>query len=275
MCRGTAETPGTADGAGVPVSGRPGRCLARLVGRYAYNAGMDRPAKHGQPMAGAAAGGCRGSPEGAAGDPGTGPRFRLSWTGCPRARHHAGVDVAELVLKYVQALVWPCVTLALVFVWRDRIADAIQRLQRVETPAGAVEFATDARDVRDRAEAVARSGPGPVGPGVQPLPREIPASWGGPPATPDDVTGEPSGSQPHDDGPSEPEPREQEPGVRRTTPEEKPGGERPGVWPQTRQRTRLVPGAPGRWEGCRDVAARRRSRTRSSCGWPSLSPRRS
>ncbi|MEU6245157.1 hypothetical protein [Streptomyces sp. NPDC047024] len=65
------------------------------------------------------------------------------------------MDVAELVLKYIQVLIWPSVTLALFWAWRERVGEAIGRLSRVETPAGALEFQNEVRRVRDRAEAAA------------------------------------------------------------------------------------------------------------------------
>ncbi|WP_436738035.1 hypothetical protein [Streptomyces sp. BBFR102] len=60
--------------------------------------------------------------------------------------------IAELVLKYLDALVWPVVTLALVWMVRAQIQQAFGRLTRVETPAGTLEFEAAARAVRDEAD---------------------------------------------------------------------------------------------------------------------------
>ncbi|MEU5715638.1 hypothetical protein AB0G71_07565 [Streptomyces sp. NPDC020403] len=61
------------------------------------------------------------------------------------------MEIAELVLKYVEALVWPLVTVALVYGLRAHIKDAFGRLTRLETPAGSLEFAVEARELRDEA----------------------------------------------------------------------------------------------------------------------------
>ncbi|GGR57065.1 hypothetical protein GCM10010236_06450 [Streptomyces eurythermus] len=71
------------------------------------------------------------------------------------------VEIAELVLKYVQALVWPLITLTLVYVLRAHLRDAFARMTRLETPAGSIEFAVEARDVLNQAESVG-DGAGPV-----------------------------------------------------------------------------------------------------------------
>jgi hypothetical protein len=122
--------------------------------------------------------------------------------------HHGRVKIAELVLQYVRALVWPVVTLALVWFLRAQLRAAVARMTRVETPAGAIEFAVEARDVLNQAARAARAGqlsgdgvpvpePVPV-PGQSQQPRggganspwapppspssPPPASYGGPPA---------------------------------------------------------------------------------------------
>lgn len=69
------------------------------------------------------------------------------------------VEVAELVLKYVQALVWPVVTLGLVWGLRSQLRAALTRMTRVETPAGAIEFAAEAREVLDQAQEAADAVP--------------------------------------------------------------------------------------------------------------------
>ncbi|WP_329219228.1 hypothetical protein [Streptomyces microflavus] len=64
------------------------------------------------------------------------------------------MEIAELVLKYVEVLVWPVATVALVWGLRFPIKRAIARLSRLETPAGTLEFAEEARDVREDAEEI-------------------------------------------------------------------------------------------------------------------------
>ncbi|CAL9335217.1 hypothetical protein SUDANB108_00153 [Streptomyces sp. enrichment culture] len=66
--------------------------------------------------------------------------------------HHGTVRIAELVLKYVQALAWPAVTLTVLWFLRAHLRDTIQRMSRVETPVGAIEFAAAARDVLRQSE---------------------------------------------------------------------------------------------------------------------------
>lgn len=82
--------------------------------------------------------------------------------------HHGAVEVAELVLKYVRVLVWPVVTLVLVWSLRAQLRAALTRMTRVETPAGAIEFAAEAREVLDQAQGAADAAP-PALP-VPPLP---------------------------------------------------------------------------------------------------------
>ncbi|XXZ49898.1 hypothetical protein AAGT00_16505 [Streptomyces cavourensis] len=65
------------------------------------------------------------------------------------------MEIAELVLKYVEALVWPLVTIGLIWGLRRHIGGAIGRMTRLETPAGSIEFAMGAREVRDEAEELA------------------------------------------------------------------------------------------------------------------------
>ncbi|MGW1108993.1 hypothetical protein [Streptomyces sp. NPDC002540] len=62
------------------------------------------------------------------------------------------METAELVLEYVKTLVWPVVTVTLVWGLRAHIQYAFTRMTRLETPAGAIEFEADAREVRQNAE---------------------------------------------------------------------------------------------------------------------------
>ncbi|WP_063735237.1 hypothetical protein [Streptomyces sp. RTd22] len=101
------------------------------------------------------------------------------------------MEIAELVLKYIEALVWPAVTVGLVWGLRNHIRDAFGRMTRLETPAGAIEFETQARQVLSQAEEVAiADSPGPYAPGV---PAQAPQPWspypapGGAAPTPDRV----------------------------------------------------------------------------------------
>ncbi|MBF4135605.1 MULTISPECIES: hypothetical protein [Streptomyces] len=60
--------------------------------------------------------------------------------------------IAELVLKYLDTLVWPVVTVVLVWMLRAQIRQAFGRLTRLETPAGTLEFEAEARAVREEAD---------------------------------------------------------------------------------------------------------------------------
>ncbi|TBO59883.1 hypothetical protein EYS09_09700 [Streptomyces kasugaensis] len=66
------------------------------------------------------------------------------------------MEVAELVLKYIQALAWPAVTVGVAWALRSHIQQAFARMTRLETPAGSIEFATDAREMRREAEELAQ-----------------------------------------------------------------------------------------------------------------------
>lgn len=62
------------------------------------------------------------------------------------------MEIAELVLKYIQALSWPIVVLVLIWCLRRHLAGAIARLSRVDTPAGSLEFANAAMAAREISE---------------------------------------------------------------------------------------------------------------------------
>ncbi|MCX5406207.1 hypothetical protein OHA37_20310 [Streptomyces sp. NBC_00335] len=64
------------------------------------------------------------------------------------------MEIAELVLKFVDTLAWPLVALGLAWAWRTNIGRAIGRMTRVETPAGALEFAAEVADIRREAQYV-------------------------------------------------------------------------------------------------------------------------
>jgi hypothetical protein len=57
--------------------------------------------------------------------------------------------------------VWPLITFTLVYVLRAHLREAFARMTRVETPAGSIEFAVEARDVLNHAESAGDSA-GPV-----------------------------------------------------------------------------------------------------------------
>ncbi|MFI0780626.1 hypothetical protein [Streptomyces sp. NPDC021212] len=84
------------------------------------------------------------------------------------------MEIAELVLKYIETLVWPAVTVGLVWGLRGHIREAFTRMTRLETPAGAIEFETQAREVLSLAEEVViADAPVPFAQGV-PTPRPQP-----------------------------------------------------------------------------------------------------
>jgi hypothetical protein len=143
--------------------------------------------------------------------------FGVGRAGRGRCRDHGRVAVAELVLKYIQALAWPLVTLGLAWVLRGQIRGAFARMTRLETPAGAIDFATEVRDVLVQADAAV----GVAGSGGPPLP----VGWGDPNAP---VGGSPYGEYGSADGGSAP----QQPPVPPVPPETQPrGGSAPPVPP--------------------------------------------
>ena len=93
---------------------------------------------------------------------------------------HGQVEIAELVLKYVEALVWPAVTVGLVWGLRSHIREAFARMTRLETPAGAIEFETQAREVLSQAEEAAIATP--PGSLAQGIPQPRPQPWSPHPA---------------------------------------------------------------------------------------------
>ncbi|MEW2704365.1 hypothetical protein AB0948_05010 [Streptomyces koyangensis] len=105
--------------------------------------------------------------------------------------------IAELVLKYLDALVWPVVTVVLVWMVRAQIRQAFGRLTRLETPAGTLEFEAEARAVRDEADDLRAPGeePGRVLPGAV---RTGPGDW-----WPEDLDEEPPPAEDEEPPPAE------------------------------------------------------------------------
>ncbi|MGY1434998.1 hypothetical protein [Streptomyces reniochalinae] len=88
------------------------------------------------------------------------------------------MDVADLVLRYVEAVVWPVVTLVVAWCLRDYLREAFARMTRIETPAGAIEFEAEARQLRELAEQMDRQTPDAQTPPPGPAPYGIPpATW--------------------------------------------------------------------------------------------------
>ncbi|MEU5451925.1 DUF4145 domain-containing protein [Streptomyces californicus] len=67
------------------------------------------------------------------------------------------MDVAKLVLEYVKVLAWPAFAASLLWILRSKIKEVVDRLTRVETPAGSAEFAAAAAHVLDEVEETALS----------------------------------------------------------------------------------------------------------------------
>ena len=87
------------------------------------------------------------------------------------------------MLKYLRVLVWPTVTLAAIWTLRAQLRAAVERMTRVETVAGSIEFAAEARDVLNRAENAAAADQPPAAPynGLLSYP---PQPWQPPPGAP-------------------------------------------------------------------------------------------
>jgi hypothetical protein len=76
--------------------------------------------------------------------------------------HHLGVEIAKIVLAYVEVLTWPVMAVILVYLLRAHLAGLIRRLSLISTPAGDLEFAADVNQVHSAAvEAVGGSIAGP------------------------------------------------------------------------------------------------------------------
>lgn len=74
------------------------------------------------------------------------------------------MEIAELVLKYLQALAWPGVVLTLAVIFRHQLADVFKRVTRLETVAGSLEFAEQAMEAREDAQSLADGEPAPEAP---------------------------------------------------------------------------------------------------------------
>ncbi|MDO0934148.1 response regulator [Streptomyces sp. DG2A-72] len=61
------------------------------------------------------------------------------------------MTVAELILKYVEALVWPSVVLIFLYRFRRGIGELIARTRSLATPAGSIEFTERAGELLDDA----------------------------------------------------------------------------------------------------------------------------
>lgn len=94
-------------------------------------------------------------------------------------RHAQSVEIAELVLQYIKALVWPAVALTGLLLFKERLTDLLGRMTSVEAPGGVkASFGDKLDDVRQRldetpitvtdtepiAEQGAPDGPEPTGP---------------------------------------------------------------------------------------------------------------
>lgn len=69
------------------------------------------------------------------------------------------VRIAELVLKYVQALAWPATAMAITFLFRQQLRQILLRLTRVEAAGASMEFAAATVQLSRQAEAVEASLP--------------------------------------------------------------------------------------------------------------------
>ncbi|MFF4100550.1 hypothetical protein [Streptomyces sp. NPDC001903] len=61
------------------------------------------------------------------------------------------MQIAEMVLKYIEALVWPAITASLAWLFKGELQRMFSRVTRLETPAGAMDFAAEARAVHEEA----------------------------------------------------------------------------------------------------------------------------
>ncbi|MEV8057897.1 hypothetical protein AB0P37_15635 [Streptomyces antimycoticus] len=106
------------------------------------------------------------------------------------------MHIAELILKYVQALAWPAVTLTVLWFLRAHLRDTIARMSRLETPVGAIEFAAAARDVLRQSETATDSSAISAPPQTSvppPVSTPQPPPFGGDTESPPPATGERAG----------------------------------------------------------------------------------
>ncbi|MEU5087777.1 hypothetical protein [Streptomyces sp. NPDC021356] len=122
------------------------------------------------------------------------------------------MEIAELVLKYLQTLAWPAVAFGALWSLRVQLRAAVARMTRVETPAGSIEFAAEVRDVLHQAEGAATGARSPLPP-PPPLADMPPAdSWGRPASPWDTGTGTTAGASADEDEAPDPEPAYAAPG---------------------------------------------------------------
>ncbi|MGP3979164.1 hypothetical protein ACTWQF_35185 [Streptomyces sp. 8N114] len=132
------------------------------------------------------------------------------------------MDMAELVLKYVEAVIWPLVTLTVAWYLRAYLREAFARMTRIETPAGAIEFEAEARQLRERAEEMGSTAP--YGWTQQPWPAPPPQQQPVPPPTAPEPT--PFPGQAQQPGPAQqpvPPPATTRPPAPAPAPEAEPG----------------------------------------------------
>ncbi|WP_432195957.1 response regulator [Streptomyces sp. bgisy027] len=67
------------------------------------------------------------------------------------------MDTANMILDFVESLVWPAVVLLSLLLYRRDISDAIRRLKSLATPAGNAEFAEAAGALLDEAAAMTKT----------------------------------------------------------------------------------------------------------------------
>ncbi|MER6783691.1 response regulator [Streptomyces sp. NPDC000658] len=67
------------------------------------------------------------------------------------------MDTANLILDFIESLVWPAVVMLSLLLYRNDISDAIRRLKSLATPAGNAEFAEAAGVLLDEAAATTRT----------------------------------------------------------------------------------------------------------------------
>lgn len=94
-------------------------------------------------------------------------------------RDTSGVDVAELVLRYIQALAWPIVVVVLAVLFRRGVRAAVGRLTELSGPGLSAKFESDAEAMAVRAAAVAHTPYVPPPPPAVPVPpaRTDPTAW--------------------------------------------------------------------------------------------------
>lgn len=84
------------------------------------------------------------------------------------------MDIAKLVLEYVQALAWPLVIGGSIYAFRQQIAAKLKDLTDVSTPLGGAKFDREAKEIEEKADRAAARQDAKSAPSSEPGPSSAP-----------------------------------------------------------------------------------------------------